>query len=160
MKHIKTLTRCAIVAALGAIALAGCERKEDKYNRTTVVTPVESPKTGDRDLPPKGDELGTGGGPVEMSMALDQIVGARCDREMKCGNIGGDKKFADRNACMTEVKKEFSDDINADECPAGVDSKELSECLTEARNEDCANPFDTIGRVAACRTSDICRHVK
>ncbi len=159
MNTFKTLTRCAVVAALGALALAGCERKEDKYNRTTVVTPVESPKTSDRDLPPKGGE-GVGGGPVEISTALDQIVNARCDREMKCGNIGADKKFSDRNACVTEVKKDFSDDINADDCPAGVDKKELSECLTEARNEDCANPFDTIGRVAACRTSDICRHVK
>jgi len=158
--NTSTLMRGALVAALGAVALVGCERRDDKYNRTTVVTPVESPKTVDRDLPPKGNDLGVGGGPVEISMALDKIVGARCDREMKCGNVGGDKKFSTRDACMSEVKKEFSDDINAEECPAGVDGKELSECLTEARNEDCANPFDTIGRVAACRTSDLCRHVK
>ena len=160
MKAINTLTRCAMVAALGTLALVGCERREDKYNRTTVVTPVESPKTADRDLPPKGDELDVGGGPIEISAALSKIVGARCDREMKCGNVGADKKYSDRNACTASVKKDFADGINAEDCPAGVDSKELDECLTEARNEDCANPFDTIGRVAACRTSDICRHVK
>jgi len=160
MTTIHSLTRAALVAALGTLALVGCERRENKYNRTTVVTPVESPKTSDRDLPPKGDELGVGGGPVEISMAVDKIVGARCDRELKCGNVGGDKKFADRNACIASVNKDFADDLNAEDCPAGVDAKELSECLTEARNEDCANPFDTIGRIAACRKSDICRHVK
>ena len=51
--------------------------------------------------------------------------------ELKCGNVGADKKFSTRDACMSSVKKEFGDDINAEECPAGVDGKELSEWLTE-----------------------------
>jgi hypothetical protein len=35
--------------------------------------------------------------------------------------------------------------------------KELDECLEEIRNEDCGNPFDTLGRLAACRENDICK---
>ncbi|MBI2393570.1 MAG: hypothetical protein HYV09_28590 [Deltaproteobacteria bacterium] len=142
------------VFALGALAIAGCERKSERT--TDISTAPAEPR---RDLPPKSDEP-VGGGPIAIDQAINKIVGARCDREMKCGNIGPDKKFSDQNSCMVTVGKDFGDDINADECPAGVDTKELDECLTEARNEDCKNPFDTIGRVAACRTSDICRHVK
>lgn len=145
------------VFALGALAIAGCERKSERT--TEISTAPAEPRPADRDLPPKGDEP-VGGGPLAIDSAINKIVAARCDREMKCGNVGADKKFTDNSACVASVGKEFADDLNAEECPAGVDSKELDECLTEARNEDCANPFDTIGRVAACRTSDICRHVK
>jgi hypothetical protein len=161
MDTTKTLTRCAVVAALGAFALAGCERRENRYESPSAgpAAPVDHPRTADRDIWPKNDEA-VGGGPVELGNAVDRIVGARCEREMRCGNVGADKKFSSQGSCVADVKKDFSDDINAEDCPAGVDSKELNECLTEARNEDCANPFDTIGRVAACRTTDICRHVK
>lgn len=144
-----------MVGLLGALAIAGCERKSEKTGAGTYSTPT----TSERDLPPKGNEA-VGGGPLAIDQALSKIVEARCDREMRCGNVGADKKFADRNVCVTQVKKDFADGLNADDCPAGVDQKELEECLTDARKEDCNNPFDTIGRVAACRTSDICRHVK
>ena len=42
------------------------------------------------------------------------------------------------------------------ECPRGVDSKELDECLESIKTESCNNPIDTISRLAACRTSDLC----
>ena len=57
---------------------------------------------------------------------------------------------------MSEVGTEWKDELNAIECPDGVVEKELNECLEEVRNEDCANPFDTLGRIVACRESDLC----
>jgi hypothetical protein len=51
------------------------------------------------------------------------------------------------------------DDLNAKDCPGGIDQKELKECLEETSNSDCKNPFDEAGRLAACRTSDLCRHL-
>src|SRR3990167_3906240 len=137
---------------LGTLAFAGCERKSDRTGNYTTAPTTGTPTTSERDLMPKGDEA-VGGGPIAIDMALDKIVAARCDREMRCGNVGADKKFSDHNACNSEVKKQFADGINSEDCPAGVDSKELEECLTDARKEDCNNTFDTIGRVAACRTS-------
>jgi hypothetical protein len=154
----KNLLCCAVFVA-APIALGGCERRETRTT-TTESPPVAAPPTVRRDLPPMSDELGIGGGPVAIHDAIERIVGARCEREMRCGNVGADKKFSDDSNCRSEVMKDFHDDLNAEECPAGVDAKELNECLTEARNEDCGNPFDTIGRVVACRTSDICRNVR
>jgi hypothetical protein len=148
------LAWCSVALVFGAVALGGCERKS--RDETSTYAP---PRTAEP-APPTGGELGTGGGPIAINTAIDSIVEARCDREQKCGSVGADKKFADRAACVREVQNEFRDDINTDDCPAGVDAKELGECLTEARNENCANPFDKIERVAACRTSDICRKVK
>ncbi|WP_438031284.1 DUF6184 family natural product biosynthesis lipoprotein [Sorangium sp. So ce233] len=43
------------------------------------------------------------------------------------------------------------------ECPGGIDSNELNECLQEIGNDDCNNPLDTLGRIVACRSSDLCR---
>lgn len=39
----------------------------------------------------------------------------------------------------------------------GIVLKEFDECLEEVRNEDCDAPFNTLGRIAACRESDICK---
>jgi hypothetical protein len=156
MNTLKTVS----IFALGVLAFAGCERKYSNDPRGIDQPKMEEPKTADRDLPPKNDELGVGGGPIVLSSAIDKIADARCDREMKCGNVASGKKWADRNACVADMKKSLSDELNANDCPAGIDTKELNECLHEARNEDCKNPFDKIGRVAACRTSDMCRHVK
>jgi len=142
-----------LLFVLGAVAVAGCERKSSRTDES-MAPPPES-----RELTPKTEEA-VGGGPLAIDQALDKIVDARCDREMRCGNVGADKKFSDRASCNSQVKKDFASGINAEDCPAGVDAKELDECLSDARKEDCNNPFDTIGRVAACRTSDICRHVK
>lgn len=144
-----------ILPVVALIATAGCERKQERYEPLTI-----DEKRADRDLTPKGDDLAVGGGPIAFNNAIDKLAEARCDRELKCGNVGADKKFADRMACTAAVKKSFADELNAEDCPAGIDSKELNECLHEARNEDCKNPFDKIGRLAACRTSDMCRHVK
>jgi hypothetical protein len=139
--------------ALSIFCVAGCERRETRQEGTNVTPPAVAPRTMD-------EPAATGGGPLAINAAVDQIASARCAREMKCGNVGADKKYADQNACTTELKKEFGDDLNANDCPAGVDQKELGECLAEIKNEDCGNPLDTISRLAACRTSDMCKNVR
>ncbi|WP_437300397.1 DUF6184 family natural product biosynthesis lipoprotein [Sorangium sp. So ce426] len=89
--------------------------------------------------------------------AVDSIVAARCDREARCNNIGADREYASQEACATRIRAEWRDDLNFAECPGGIDSKELTECLQEIRNDDCNNPFDTLGRIVACRSSDLCQ---
>lgn len=141
------------LAALALVACQACQRHQEPGTFDRGVEPKVV-------VAPKNVELGVGGGPVEPGGAVDKILEARCDRELKCGNLGPSKQYADRDACNAAMRKSLADELNADECPAGIDIKELDECLHAARNEDCKNPFDTIGRAAACRTSDICRHVK
>ncbi len=166
-KH--SMTRYAAFAGIGLAALVGCERRRVSDDHSYVppartegvdLTP-KSDFVPNRDLPPKGDEpTAFGGGPLSIDSAVSKIAEARCARELTCGNVGADKKFSDASSCMADVKKNFGKDLNAEDCPAGIDAKELSECVTEAKNEDCGNPFDAIGRAAACRKSDLCKHVK
>ena len=56
------------------------------------------------------------------------------------------------------MRDRTDDGLNGRDCPGGVDQRELSECLTEVNNQDCGNPLDALGRIAACRASDICLH--
>lgn len=144
MDTLKTLPILAL------LSLAACDRRHSNDPAPVIERPrVEQPKSY---------ELGTGGGPIEMSGAVDKIADARCDREIKCGNVADGKKWSDRAACTSAIQKSLADELNADDCPAGIDVKELDECLHSARNEDCKNPLDKLGRIAACRTSDLCRH--
>ena len=89
--------------------------------------------------------------------ATNSIAESRCAREERCDNIGDNKKFSSNDDCMARIRADWKDDLNARECPRGINQPELRECLTEIRNEDCSSPFDTLSRVAACTSGQICQ---
>jgi hypothetical protein len=41
--------------------------------------------------------------------------------------------------CVARIRSDWRDDLNARECPGGVDERQLDECLTEIRSEECAS---------------------
>jgi hypothetical protein len=88
--------------------------------------------------------------------AAEQISQARCEREQECGNIGNDKTFSSSNDCMARIQNDWKDDLNARQCPGGINQHELSECLQQVRGEACGNPFDTLARITECTAGQIC----
>ena len=112
MKTRETLVRFAVIAALGAFAFGGCKKEREPvtaaaqptpaYGTPSYGTPTGTGMTG-TGTPTGG---GMGGGPVDVNSAVNRIADARCEREMTCGNIGGDKKFVDRVTCVSEAKKD------------------------------------------------------
>jgi hypothetical protein len=90
------------------------------------------------------------------ALAVSSIATARCDRELKCKNIGSNKTYLSTNECITKLQNDKRTDLNADECPGGVSDKDLSSCLKAIREEDCGNPLDSISRLTACRSSALC----
>jgi hypothetical protein len=147
-----------LVPALCLVALSACNRDRDRARvdvdrnegRVSVDTDRKTDRTGTTTV------TGANVGAVNNEGAIDRIVAARCAREAACNNVGADKHFTTRDACSVKVKSDMRDDLNAKDCPRGIDAKELNECLVEIKNEDCNNPIDMIGRLAACRTSDLC----
>jgi recombination DNA repair RAD52 pathway protein len=89
--------------------------------------------------------------------SVKSITEARCMREEKCGNIGPGQDYASTSACQQKISADWRDELNAYDCPGGVVAKEFNECIEEIKNEDCSSPFDTLGRVVACRSSDLCK---
>lgn len=126
------------LAAFALTTIFGCNRSNDPEPMAPASRPiVDTPRS------------------ATMS-ATESIARSRCEREQRCGNIGGDKKFSSTDDCLTRVRSDWKDDLNARECPGGVNHTQLDECLTEIRNEDCSSPLDTLERVAACTAGQIC----
>jgi hypothetical protein len=92
----------------------------------------------------------------EGGSAVESIAEARCARESRCENIGPDKRYSSMEDCVTRVREDWRDDLDARACPSGVNETQLNECLGEIRQEECSSPFDTLERVAACTASQIC----
>jgi len=103
-----------------------------------------------------------GGGPRDVVLratpasAVASIAAARCDREVRCKHVGAKEKYRTRAVCVAELQRDKRDDINSDVCTGGVREKELVDCLAAIRDEDCGNPLDTISRLNACRTGNLC----
>ncbi len=136
-----------VLAATAIMSVTACKRETSP----TVVDPVSPVATNE----PSTNEATAV--PGTQNQAVEQIAQARCDREVRCGKVGPDKDYTSQEVCLTKVKDEWRDDLNARECPGGVVQKELTECLAEIRNEDCGNPFDSLSRIIACREGDICK---
>ncbi len=90
------------------------------------------------------------------SSVVDKLSAARCDREQSCSNVGAGQKYASRTVCMDQMRGGLANDLNAYECPRGIDEAQLGDCVTAIRAEECSHPFDTISRMEKCRTGALC----
>jgi hypothetical protein len=90
------------------------------------------------------------------SSAVTSLAAERCDREVRCNNIGAKEKYKTRADCIAELERDKRDDLNTDVCPGGIRQKELGDCLKAIRDESCGNPLDRITRLAACRSGNLC----
>jgi hypothetical protein len=129
-----------LVFAAGATLLVAACTKEDK--------------THGRERSPNEAQMES---KVPIASAVESIVRARCDREARCNDVGPDRQYASMDACASKIRADWRDDLTFTECPGGVDARELNDCMQEIRDERCGNPFDTLGRVVACRSSELCR---
>lgn len=150
-----SVRRIVTLVAVGScfVAVGACNRDtSDRYGENPrTARPEVQDQSGTTTI--TGANLAT----VSNGSAIDQIVGARCNRESACNNVGADKRFVSRDVCVQKLRADMKDDLNAQDCPGGIDSVELNECLQSIRTENCSNPIDTVSRLAACRTSDMCK---
>ena len=157
MTSVRSVVSIACVG-LGIISVAGCRDRADRERvdreRGTVTGETHPTETRTGDQP--GTATVTGANVVNNQSAIEKIVAARCAREATCKNVGADKRFHSASECSQKIKADMKDALNVNECPRGIDQKELNECLESIQKEDCNNPIDAISRLAACRTSDLC----
>jgi hypothetical protein len=153
MTSVRNVVSIACVG-LGLLSVAGCRDRADRERIGERVGERVTDETRPNERP--GTATVTGANVVNNQSAIERIVAARCARESTCKNVGADKRFANSDACTQKLKADMKDDLNVNECPRGIDQKELNECLESIQKEDCNNPIDAISRLAACRTSDLC----
>jgi uncharacterized protein DUF6184 len=130
---VKTALKTGLCAATLAL-MFGCNKENDR------------PASAANDQPSKA-----------TNSATTSLAEARCAREARCDNVGPDKKYSTVDDCLMRTRADWESDLNARECPGGVNQKQLDECLSEVRSEDCNSPLDTLERVAACTSGQICQ---
>jgi hypothetical protein len=87
---------------------------------------------------------------------VDELANARCDRETWCKNVGAGQKYASRDVCVDQMRGSIGNDLNPQNCPAGIERARFDGCVAATRAEQCDRPLDTLARVQECRTSDMC----
>jgi hypothetical protein len=157
--------------ALGIISFAfvGCKRKTNDRGQPGGETPsaTEQRQAEDQraeqerkaeEQRKEAERRSIGGGPAETtasSKALEEIAGVRCDREIKCKNVGANAKYKSRDDCIAQMEKDKREDFSVASCPA-VNQKKLQGCLQEIREERCGSPFDYFNRMELCRSGALC----
>jgi hypothetical protein len=140
MKTLSKLAVCALSA--GFISLVGCSKVHEPEPATarneTVVLPEKMTPA------------------ARTRTAAEQIAQARCERERTCGNIGNDQTYSSSEDCLARIQNDWKEELNARECPGGINEQQLNECLAQVRSEACSNPFDALARITECTSAQIC----
>jgi hypothetical protein len=139
MNQLTNVTITVLGAALALACNKSFERQPEMASTTSSVDPSPrmTPASGTRP-------------------ASEQIARARCDREQECGNIGADKSYSSSQDCLARIQNDWREDLNARECPGGINQHQLDECMAQVRAEACGNPFDTLARITECTQGQIC----
>ena len=166
------LRRVSLSILVASLLVAGCDRKAeptaDEPSNENSVAPLQATNTTVIAVDTPGPDAGPDATTTVVGVSLTTIVQtghpsvveglarARCEREQRCNNIGFEKSYSTLDACLTKIATDWRDELNRYECPGGFEQKELDECMREIRSEDCSRPFDTLERIVACRSGDIC----
>jgi hypothetical protein len=87
---------------------------------------------------------------------VDRLAAARCDQEQGCKNVGPGAKYASRSVCMDQIRGSAGNDLNAYNCPRGLDRNAVDRCTAAIQSEECSHPFDTLTRFDKCRIGALC----
>ena len=138
------MLRVSLGLGFFAVIMAACSRNPSGANPD----PDQQDRSGSATL--------TSASFTTKDSAVDRITAARCAREVTCSNIGPDRHFTTGDKCVSEVKARLDSDLGPNDCPDGIDAKQVDECLDAIRKESCTNPMSTVARLAECRTSSLC----
>ena len=147
--------------AVVIVAFAGALGAAVACNRTPPTDRPMANELEDKSGAPAGASMttvtGAEFGAMSSDAAVDRIVSARCARESACEKTtGSDRRLTDPAICKQRLGERVGMDLRPNDCPRGVDSAALATCLQSISGESCSNPAETIQRLAACRTHELC----
>jgi hypothetical protein len=87
---------------------------------------------------------------------VERLTSARCDQEQGCRSVGPEAKYASRSVCTDQIRGSIGNDLNAYNCPRGLDRTAVDRCVGAITMEECGHPFDTLTRLDKCRAGAIC----
>jgi hypothetical protein len=106
--------------------------------------------------PPPSNAGVTSAQRVDTASAVSRLVDAKCRHSEQCGEIGGSRQYASRDACMADNRGKAENDLRVSNCPRGVDSTRLEACLGQINAEACTGLGSGFNRSMACGTGELC----
>jgi len=151
-----------LVAVLsGACSKGGSSSQGSKEPSASNQPPAQTPQAQQQ---PKTQTPAIGGGPTEPATpkgAVSSLVAAQCDREVRCNNVGQDKKYKTRDECVAKQQHDNGQSINDKVCTGGINQGNLNRCVQALREDECGNPINALQRAESCKTDSICvKHAK
>lgn len=146
-------TKHFALLALSAVAIVGCERRDDRVvgerrDEAPVVVKKNDPTF---DLTPKG------GGPIasngEREKARDRLAAAHCDHLKRCGDVASGKKYDSYDSCITQQRASVDKDWSVDDCTR-IDTPRLDACLQAMTAKKCGSLLG--GTPSECAESKVC----
>ena len=131
-----------IYGTMGALAVTGAFFACGGANQDTVAPGTET--------------RGVANAQANDKAVVHQLATARCEREASCKNVGPDQKYVSGEVCMDQMRGSLANDLNAYNCPRGIDSVALDHCMNAIHNEECSHPIDSLTRIDKCRTGALC----
>lgn len=136
-----------LVVGVGALLAlsAGCRDREQRAygtmrpaegepNARAPMAEPSEPKNAEPDtpkMPPSGGAMAF----LDMKMKLAE---AKCERAVRCDQVGKGKTWGSKEACIGETKAdEFPGLSAAQECPHGVDAKDVAKCANDIKASAC-----------------------
>ena len=89
--------------------------------------------------------------------ATDDITTARCNREQACKHLGAGQRYPTFDACRNALAPDTRATAQPQECSGGISDQNLSNCLSDIRNEPCENRMDSIALFNQCQKGNLCR---
>jgi hypothetical protein len=106
--------------------------------------------------PPPQPSTGTTTTSAALPESVSQIASARCKHAAACNEVGGDRTYANMDACMSKMRGDAENDLRASNCPKGVNDARLRSCVAEINAEACSGIGSGLSRGVACKTSALC----
>jgi hypothetical protein len=149
MKTSNIISATVLGAGVTALAAAGCGSSEHEPPLTPasgeLVERTYYPESG----PPVAGLEGREG-------AIFELTRARCDYEMRCMNVGIDRKYSHLDACKYHFNTAGYDELRADQCWAGVPRAALQSCVQSMDRLSCGDTVDDLDDVSGCDPDDLC----
>jgi len=86
--------------------------------------------------------------------ATEVVTRARCQRAERCGRIGENALFDNREHCLNALWPESVAQLTP--CRSGVDQSAVQECLSEIDRHGCDDAMSGFAQYPACRVEDLC----
>ncbi|MET0341530.1 MAG: DUF6184 family natural product biosynthesis lipoprotein [Polyangiales bacterium] len=87
---------------------------------------------------------------------VETLSAARCQRELRCGNVGADKAHITLTACRASVATSWRRELNRYRCDGEIERDGLRTCLEDIQKVECAKSFDTLRPIATCKLGSLC----